>query len=65
VIKTEDQALLVKINEGHKPTDVLQHFLQQGAAIVSFNELLPSINEIFINLVEGTPTARQFQEVNA
>jgi hypothetical protein len=26
--------------------------------------LLPSLNEIFIRQVEGTPMARQFQEVN-
>ena len=31
----------------------------------SFNELLPSLNDIFIQLVEGTPAARQFQNVPA
>ena len=28
---------------------------------IDFNEVLPSLNEIFIKLVEGTPGARQFQ----
>ena len=54
------QAHIVRIKEGRKPNDVLQYLLQDGAAIHSFNEILPSLNEIFIKLVEGTPTARQF-----
>jgi ABC-2 type transport system ATP-binding protein len=60
-----DNTLTVKIGEGNTPNDVLHHFLQQGAAIHSFNELLPSLNDIFIQLVEGTPTARKFQNVTA
>ena len=54
---------IVRIKEGSKPNDVLQYLLQQGTAIHSFNEILPSLNDIFIKLVEGTPTARQFQKV--
>ena len=64
-IKTNKQELIVKIKEGHKSNDVLGYFLNQGSNIVSFREMLPSLNEIFIRLVEGTPTARQFQNVNA
>jgi ABC-2 type transport system ATP-binding protein len=60
-----DHALTVKIEEGYTPNDVLQHFLQQGAPIHSFNELLPSLNDIFIQLVEGTPTSRKFQNIPA
>jgi ABC-2 type transport system ATP-binding protein len=62
---TDDESLIVRIREGHAPNDVLNHFLRQNASIVSFNELLPTLNEIFIELVEGTPTARQFQKVTA
>ncbi|MFN2437962.1 MAG: ABC transporter ATP-binding protein [Chitinophagaceae bacterium] len=66
VIKiNKDHSLIVKINEGFKPNDVLNHFLQQQSSIVSFNEMLPSINDIFIQLVEGTPATRQFQPVTA
>jgi ABC-2 type transport system ATP-binding protein len=60
-----DHSLVVKINEGYTPNDVLSHFIQSQQAITSFNEILPSLNDIFINLVEGTPTARQFQTVSA
>ncbi|MEY3245352.1 MAG: hypothetical protein RL253_508, partial [Bacteroidota bacterium] len=41
--------------------DVLQFFMQKGLNIRSFNEVLPSLNDIFIKLVQGTPEARQFQ----
>lgn len=59
-------ALTVKIKDGFKSNDVLQYFLQQNLTIESFNEILPSLNEIFINLVEGTnATTRAFQPVNA
>jgi len=42
----------------------LKYFINQDIAIHSFNEVLPSLNDIFIKLVEGTPGARQFQQVN-
>ncbi len=53
--------IIVKINEGFKPNDVLGHFMNNGGSVVSFQEILPSLNDIFIKLVEGTPAARQFQ----
>ena len=65
IISSKDNQLFLKIHEGYKPNDVLQYFLQQQASIHSFNELLPSLSEIFIKLVEGTPLARQFQTVTA
>ena len=54
---------IVKIKENNKPNNVLQYLIQQEVTIHSFNEILPSLNEIFIKLVEGTPSARQFQKV--
>jgi ABC-2 type transport system ATP-binding protein len=60
VVGTKDNFYIVKIKEGHKPTDVLKYFLQQNASIQSFNEILPSLNDIFIKLVEGTSVTRQF-----
>jgi ABC-2 type transport system ATP-binding protein len=65
VRQNEDYSLVVKINEGHTPNDVLHYFLQSNANIYSFHEILPSLNEIFIHLVEGTPATRQFQTVTA
>lgn len=54
---------VVKIKEGYKPTDVLKYFIQQNTDVLSFNEILPSLNDIFIRLVEGTSVSRQFQRV--
>ncbi len=65
VVGKNHHCLIVKIHHPFKGNDVLQYFLQRGSGIVSFNELLPSLNDIFIRLVEGTPLARQFQTVNA
>ena len=63
LIGTEDNALIVKINAGYTPSSVLENFLKQGADIISFNEILPSLNEIFIKKVEDTTGTRQFQQV--
>jgi ABC-2 type transport system ATP-binding protein len=63
MVGTKDHFYIVKIGEGHKPNDVLNYFLQQNAKIISFNEMLPSLNDIFIKLVEGTPLTRQFQAI--
>lgn len=65
VIKKEDHSLIVKINDSYKPNDVLQYFIQQDVNITAFNEMLPSLNEIFIKLVEGTAHSRQFQSITA
>jgi ABC-2 type transport system ATP-binding protein len=50
-----------KLKEGHTPNEVLQFLIQRQVPIHSFNEVLPSLNEIFIKLVETTPAARQFE----
>jgi ABC-2 type transport system ATP-binding protein len=58
-----DKEVIIKLDPGYSNNDVLQYFINKGLHIESFNEILPSLNQIFIRLVEGTPTARQFQEV--
>lgn len=63
VTAKKDNAFIVKIREGKRPADILQFLLQQGTEIHSFNEVLPSLNEIFIRQVGNTPAARQFQTV--
>jgi ABC-2 type transport system ATP-binding protein len=65
VLSQKQGAHIVKINDGYKPNDVLQYFIQQETGIAAFNEILPSLNDIFIRLVEGTPHARQFEKVTA
>ncbi len=61
-ISNEKNKILVKINEGYQSNDVLKYLLQENVNIVAYNELLPSLNDIFIKLVENThATARAFQ----
>jgi ABC-2 type transport system ATP-binding protein len=53
----------MKINEGYKSNDVLQHFIGHDITIESFNEILPTLNDIFIHLVEGTKSVtRAFEK---
>ena len=58
-----DGHLIVKIRDGYRPNDVLSYFIDRHRSITSFTEILPSLSDIFIKLVEGTPLARQFQPV--
>lgn len=62
---TRDHHLIVKIRDGFSSNDVLSHFINEGRTINAFTEILPSLNDIFIRLVEGTPLARQFQSITA
>jgi len=63
VIGKKENTYVVKIMEGYKPTDVLKYFIQQNAGVLAFNEILPSLNDIFIRLVEGTPISRKFEKI--
>ena len=65
IITVQEQKIIVKIREGYRPNDVLLYYLQQNTNITGFYELLPSMNDIFIRLVEGTPLTRQFQKLTA
>jgi len=63
VIGTGEHTIKIKITPGTDTNHVLRSFMDRGIIINQFNEVLPSLNDIFIKLVEGTATARQFQKV--
>ena len=63
VVKQEGTQLIVRINENIRSNEVLQYFISQDVTIEAFNEILPSLNEVFLRLVEGTKASRQFQKV--
>jgi len=44
----------VKLKENQSATEILQFLLQKGVEINAFNEILPTINEIFIDQVSGS-----------
>lgn len=50
-----------KIKDGHNSNEILDYLIDQKIQIKSFNEVLPSLNDIFIQLVESTPASRQFE----
>lgn len=64
-IAVDKERLILKVNDGFKTNDVLKHFINQDAPVNQFQEILPSLNDIFIKLVHGTPVSRQFEKVNA
>jgi ABC-2 type transport system ATP-binding protein len=66
IIDEKANKLTVKIHEGFKSNDVLSYFIGQNINIEGFNEILPSLNDIFIHLVEGTKaTTREFKKLEA
>jgi ABC-2 type transport system ATP-binding protein len=65
VVSKDDHQLVIKKNEDFSTNDILQFFIHKGLHIHSFNEILPSLNDIFIRLVEATPKARQFENITA
>ncbi len=65
MVKQQDNQLTVKIHEGTRSNEVLKFFINQNVTIEGFNEVLPSLNEVFIKLVEGTKITRQFQTVTS
>jgi ABC-2 type transport system ATP-binding protein len=63
VMEKQDSELVLKKTEGFTSNDIISYFIHKGLTIHAFNEILPSLNDIFIRLVEGTPQARQFQHM--
>jgi ABC-2 type transport system ATP-binding protein len=51
IIKQEDHAYTVKLSEGSTTNDILMHFIKHDIPVTYFEEILPSINEVFINKV--------------
>jgi ABC-2 type transport system ATP-binding protein len=65
LLSRKDHTITLRIKDGHSPNEVLGYFIDRQSKISMFMELLPSLNEIFIRLVEGTSVSRQFQNVQS
>lgn len=64
VLQQNNYDFTLSIHDGFKSNDVLRFFIEQQVNVVAFNEILPSLNDIFIQLVESTHSAaRRFQTV--
>jgi ABC-2 type transport system ATP-binding protein len=56
--------ILVKLSHAVASNEVLKYLIEQQIPVVSYNEVLPSLNDIFIKLVEDTHAkARAFQNI--
>jgi ABC-2 type transport system ATP-binding protein len=56
--------ILVKLSQAVASNEVLKYLIEQQIPIISYNEVLPSLNDIFIQLVEDTHAkARAFQNI--
>jgi ABC-2 type transport system ATP-binding protein len=56
--------VLVKLSNAVASNEVLKYLIEQQIPIISYNEVLPSLNDIFIKLVEDTHAkARAFQNI--
>ncbi len=64
LINEKEHQLTIKMKEGIQPNQVLQYFIDQNISLNNFNEVMPSLNDIFIKLVDGKAVAaRQFENI--
>ena len=61
VLKETDNSITLQRNEGVSNNALLQYLLNNGVTVQSFIEKLPSLNDIFIRLVEDSPATRTFE----
>ncbi|WP_298716113.1 ABC transporter ATP-binding protein [Chitinophaga sp.] len=54
IVKNHEKGFTVKINEHSSTNDILAHFINQGIQINYFEEILPTIHEVFIQQVKTT-----------
>ncbi len=53
VVEQNHQYVTVQLGGEHSPNELLRHLLDRGVRIKAFNEILPTLNEIFIRQVEN------------
>ncbi|MFK7949295.1 MAG: ABC transporter ATP-binding protein [Saprospiraceae bacterium] len=53
ILKNENNRLTVKVEHDKASNELLNYLMRNGVYINGFNEILPSLNEIFIKQVEG------------
>lgn len=66
VVKEKGSERIIQITDGSSTNQVLEELIRQQVPILGFSEILPSLNDIFIQLVEGTnAVTRSFQQQSA
>lgn len=51
IIKEAKDHIIIQLSEGEDSNNLLRYFINQGVHVTAFNEILPSLNEIFIQQV--------------
>lgn len=62
-VSQKENELLLKLKQNVSRNQLLNYFIEKNIDLHSFNEVLPSLNDIFIKLVENTPATRKFQSI--
>lgn len=60
ILSINEHHMAIRIREGYTNNQILQYLIGRQVQIEEFREILPSLNEIFIQLVEQGPSARPF-----
>jgi len=53
VLSDSDDDLIISVKDGHNSNELLRELMERGHEINSYNEILPTLNEIFIKQVDG------------
>lgn len=64
IIERTNNKIVYQLAENTSPNQVLEFWLQNHYTILSYSEILPTLNEIFIDLVKDSTTARPFNIEN-
>jgi ABC-2 type transport system ATP-binding protein len=64
VTSQKHHLVTIKLNVNCTPNQAVLELINSGAEVNGFQEILPSLNDIFIKIVGATPTARQFGAAN-
>jgi len=51
IVEQKEGEIIVKVGEAGASNNLLNHLMKSGVHIQSFNEILPTLNEIFIRKV--------------
>lgn len=57
LVQQTDQQLILNLQEGHTANDLLHNLIEQQIQVHAFHEILPSLNELFINQVNERNSA--------
>jgi ABC-2 type transport system ATP-binding protein len=56
--------ILLRMKAPGANNEILRAFIENDIEVQSFQEVLPSLNDIFIRLVDGSTATRKFQNIN-